>query len=100
MSTAYVEKVVKPPRTPVPKKGRTRRWAAHVSVMTTMNTPITAQPTTLVQKVAQGKPPAWVGHAREAAYRAEAPIAPPIATTATTGACPCRREGRARAAMV
>src|SRR5690242_10486218 len=63
--------------------------------MTTMNTPMTAQPTTLVQKVAQGNPPGGVGQWRERAYRAVAPRAPPSATTATTGAWPCPRDRRA-----
>ena len=58
--------MVKPPSTPVPKKGRTSRWAAHTSVITTMKTPITAQPTTLTQKVVQGKPPDCVGHSSAA----------------------------------
>ena len=66
MSTAYVEKVVKPPSTPVPKNGRTRRWAAQLSVITIMKRPITKQPTTFTQNVVQGKPAGPVGHRRDA----------------------------------
>ncbi len=50
----------------MPKKGRTKRWAAHTSVTTTMKTPITAQPTALTSRVVQGKPPAAVGHSSAA----------------------------------
>src|SRR5690242_8991440 len=105
MSTAYVEKVVNPPSTPVPKKGRTRRWAAHTSVMTTMKTPITAHPMTLTQNVVQGNPPVSTGHSRAAPYRAVAPIAPPSETIATTGAWPCQGDmgrgvGRAAASAL
>lgn len=67
MSTAYVEKVVKPPSTPVPKNGRTSGWAGRISVTVTRKTPITAQPATLTQKVAQGKPSGAAGQSRAAA---------------------------------
>ncbi|GAB2728578.1 hypothetical protein GCM10027072_23390 [Streptomyces bullii] len=63
--------------------------------MTTMNTPITAQPATFTHKVVQGNPPAAVGHHTEAAYRAAAPAPPPSATTATTGAWARQAGGRA-----
>ncbi|GAA1688473.1 hypothetical protein GCM10009680_30020 [Streptomyces yatensis] len=65
-STAYVEKVVKPPSTPVPKKGRTSRWAVHISVISTRKTPMTAQPTALTSRIVQGKALDGVGHSSDA----------------------------------
>lgn len=56
-----MEKVVKPPRTPVPRKGRVSGWAVKRSVIRTMRTPIAAQPVTLIQNVVQGKAPGPVG---------------------------------------
>ena len=54
MSTAYVEKVVKPPRSPVPKNGRTSRLSERRSTTMTMSTPMAKQPATLVSSVLQG----------------------------------------------
>lgn len=51
---AYVEQAAKPPRTPVPKNGCTSRCATRTSVITTMKTPITAQPTALIYRAVQG----------------------------------------------
>ncbi len=91
-STAYVEKVVKPPSTPVPRKGRTSGWAVRASVTSTMSTPIAAHPRTLTQKTVQGKPPARAGHHRVAAYRPAAPAPPPRDTAASTAASVRRRR--------
>ncbi len=62
MSTAYVENVVKPPSTPVPRKGRVSRCGVASSVTVTSSTPISAQPTTLISSVVHGRAPGAVGH--------------------------------------
>ena len=61
MSTAYVENVVKPPRIPVPRNGRTSRRSGRRSTTSTISTPIRKQPATLVSRVAHGNAPAGVG---------------------------------------
>src|SRR5690606_26846567 len=61
--TAYVEKVVNPPSTPVPRNGRTSRCGAVRPASVAMSTPIAAQPLRLVTNVAQGKPVAGCGQA-------------------------------------
>lgn len=66
MSRVAVEKVVKPPRTPVPRNGRVSGWTARRSVISTMRTPMAAQPMTLIQKVVHGNVPGAVGQIRVA----------------------------------
>ena len=41
-------------------------YAAHASVITTMNTPMTAQPIAFTIRVVQGKVPGVAGHSSEA----------------------------------
>src|SRR3954447_4379989 len=82
-STAYVANVVKPPRMPVPKNGRTRCRSGHRSTTRTMSAAIRKQPVTVDRKGAHGKPAPWWAIARATASRARAPKAPPAATAQT-----------------
>ncbi|SCD93652.1 hypothetical protein GA0115246_108188, partial [Streptomyces sp. SolWspMP-sol7th] len=98
VSAAYVLSVVKPPRKPVARKGRTSGGACHTSMKSTTTTPMAAQPATFTVKVAHGKPSGGAAQARSTAYRAAAPSAPPSATTATVGRSERTLARRSRAA--
>ncbi len=60
-SSAYVEKVVNPPSTPVPRNGRASGCTVSSSVTITMSSPMNAHPEAFTTSVAQGNAPAGVG---------------------------------------
>lgn len=59
-STENVDTVVNPPKAPMPRNGRTRRPGLPCST-NAMSTPSPKDPSTLVSRVATGKPPAERG---------------------------------------
>lgn len=70
--------MVKPPRTPVPSIGFSRRGApVKRSLSATVSTPIRKHPTTLISRVVTGNAASPVRHSREASlplrHRREAP---------------------------
>src|SRR5690606_36364721 len=82
------ENVVNPPSTPEPRNGRTSGCAHRPSPASTISTPISAQPPTLMPNSVHGNPPGEPGKARVRACRAIAPAAPPAETAASTLAVP------------
>src|ERR1700730_3310136 len=79
----YVENVVNPPSIPTPRKGRTRRWACPASVTSTISTPISRHPDTLIQNVVHAKLPAGWGKTVASPKRVGGPSPPPAEIAAS-----------------